>query len=170
MEQHGNVIQIKNIGNVDYSDETTIMLEEGEKKRLVNKKLNLKPGEIIKIDLSKEVPTGIYAVTLPEEYAGKDGSGMELTRKNTLLGVEIQDQRSVIQKSLQGISTITGAVVSATKIVVSRPKLASAIMITLILGIITFYSRDFIIQTVKKNKPNNTNGIFEDFDYKQEKK
>ena len=170
MEYQENVIKITNIGNVDYGEETTIILEEGEKKRLINKKLNLKPGEIFEIDLSKEVPTGTYAITLPEEYVGIDVNGNDVTRTNTLLGVNIQDQRSAVQKTFQGLSGITGAVVEATKTVVSKPKLASAIMITLILGIITFYSRDFIIQKVKKEKPESTDHMFEDFDYQQEKK
>ena len=56
--------------NVDYEDEITILLEDGEDKYLLNEKISLKPGESVSIDLSKEVPQGTY-VNLPGGFNDK---------------------------------------------------------------------------------------------------
>ena len=64
----------------------------------MNKKLNLKPGEILEIDLSKEVKEDVYDITIP---TSKDGS-------KVIEDTKISDNRGVIKKVGQGIGGITG--------------------------------------------------------------
>ncbi|MBI2134613.1 hypothetical protein HYU09_01355 [Candidatus Woesearchaeota archaeon] len=175
MKQENSIVNVENTGNVDYEDETTIILESNDKKYLINKKLNLKPGEIIAIDLSEEVPGGTYDVVLPEEAVGKkdNSTGNETLQEsfgpvNVIKDVLIEDKRDAIKKTADGLKSIAGAVVSTANYVVSKPKLASVILVTIILGVVTYYSRDFIIQKIKGKKPEKeTSHLFSDFDFKE---
>ncbi len=67
MKLVGDVVFIKNIGNVKFNNETTILLEREDKKYIINKKIRLDVGEETTIDLSEEVGSGNYRVTLPPE-------------------------------------------------------------------------------------------------------
>ncbi|MBI2208548.1 hypothetical protein HYU50_03555 [Candidatus Woesearchaeota archaeon] len=179
MKQENNIVHIENTGNVNYDDETTIILEGNDKKYLINKKLDLKPGESIEIDLSKEVPGGTYDVILPEEAveqeepAGENIIANETSQEsfeaaNVIKDVLIEDKRNAIKKIADGLRAVTGAVVSTASYIVSKPKLASIILVTIILGIITYYSRDYITQRIKGNKPGGeTSKLFKDFNFKE---
>ena len=63
----GYTVIVKNVGNVKYNNETTIVVEKENKTYLINKKIKLDVGEESIIDLSKDVPSGNYTVTLPAE-------------------------------------------------------------------------------------------------------
>ena len=170
MKQENNIVNIENTGNVDYDEETTIIMESNDKKYLINKKLELKPGESIAIDLSKEVPGGTYDVILPEEAVEEDDMSNETSQEsigpaNVIKDVPIEDNRNAIRKTADVLKAVTGAVVGTASYVVSKPKLASVILVTIILGVVTYYSRDFIVQKVKGKKPEETSKLFNDFDF-----
>tara|TARA_Y100000294_G_scaffold178065_1_gene207096 strand:- start:686 stop:2221 length:1536 start_codon:yes stop_codon:yes gene_type:complete len=197
MEQEGSLIHITNTGNVDYNDEITIILESDGEKYLINKKLKLELLESITIDLSKEVPQGTYDITLPEDAVEESSDDVEeivndedisdvgeLDDKaeegadeisqevfgpmNVIKDVLIEDNRNVIKKTAGGLSTVTGAVISSAKIIASKPTLASIILVTIILGIITYYNRGFIVNTIKRKKPEDTSELFQDFKYAED--
>lgn len=173
MKQEGNFVYVENVGNVEYEDEVTIILESDENKYLINKKIDLGAGEKITIDLSKEVPQGTYDIILPEETVeepvaedtNESGSQEVIGLKNVIEDVEIDDNRNVVKKIADGMSSITGAVVGAAGYVASKPLLASVVLVLIILGTITHYSWGFIKNRVRGKKEDSTDHIFEDFKY-----
>ena len=146
MRQEGMLVYVENAGNVDYNDKATIMLEAEGENYLVNKKLELKPGETLAIDLSKEVPSGTYDITLPEEA--------------------FEDAANESQLEFGPANMVKGVTISTAKIVASKPTLASMILITIILGITAYYSRGFIIGRIRKK--NDSSKLFKDFKYSKE--
>ena len=161
MRQEGSLVNIENVGNVEYEDEVTIILESDDKKYVINKKVDLKPGEKTTIDLSKEVPQGTYDIVLPEEAVGID--------ENVVIeDVVISDNRSVPKKITGAMSVVTGAVVSTVGYITSRPILASIILSLIVIGTVARYSKDFIINKIK-GKKDNTENLFEDFKFEGKK-
>lgn len=175
MKQEDNFVHVENVGNVEYKDEVTIILESDDKTYLINKKINLEVGEKITIDLSEEVPQGVYDIILPEETVeepvAEDTNESEsqevIGLKNVIEDVPIDDNRNVVKKTADGMSSITGAVVGAAGYVASKPLLASVILVLIILGTITRYSWGFIKNRVRGKKEDSTEHIFEDFKYEQ---
>ena len=171
MKQEGNLVHVENIGNVDYNDETTIVLESDDKNYLINKKLKLEPLEKITIDLSKEVPQGTYDITLPEEAVEEEEESKEvLGPVNVIKDVPIEDNRNVIKKTASGLGAVTGAAISTAGYVASKPLLASTVLITIILGIMVYYGRGAIINRVKRKKEGDTSELFGDFEYDENSK
>ena len=56
----GDILIIRNIGNVDYSDDVQVDLAGDGKSYSIIRKTSLKPNQTISIDLTKEVPAGDY--------------------------------------------------------------------------------------------------------------
>jgi hypothetical protein len=171
MKLQDNFVYIENVGNVEYDDEVTLTLQGDEKNYLINKEINLVPGEKIIIDLSKEVPQGIYDVILPEEAVEEDDTNGEeneniedMPKKNVIENVSIEDNRDVIKKTSHGMSSITGVVVGAADYVASRPTLAAFILIFIILGTVMRYSWGFI-KNRAMGKKEETEHIFDDFKF-----
>ena len=108
MRYGDEIVIIENTGNVDYDDETTIILESGDKKYLINKRINLKPGETTRIDLSKEVPAGTYDIVLPQTEAMAEN---ETFATNIIEDATISDNRPVYKKVGSIVGAVTGAVV-----------------------------------------------------------
>ena len=168
----GEIVIVKNIGNVKYEDKTTIILESEGKKYMIDKKLKLDPGESTTIDLSREVPYGSYSVTLPAEGTAEEDSSAEteeemandeLTKDESTLVMEssnepvvvvedviIEDNRPVHKKTIDGITTITGNVVGAGSKLTSKPFWAVIILIIVVLLVIAYYKRDYIKQKFSK--------------------
>jgi len=153
MKQEGNFVYVENVGNVEYEDEVTIILESDDETYLISRKIDLGAGEEVTIDLSKEVPRGTYDVTLPEEVVVED--------------VVIDDNRNIVKKSAEGMSSIVGAVVGVAGYLASKPLLASVILVLIILGTVTRYSWGFIKNRVKGKEEEDTDHIFDDFKYEQ---
>ena len=184
MQQEKNLIYVENIGNVNYKDEVTIILESDDEKYLINKRINLEPGEKLSIDLSKEVPQGTYDIVLPEEAVedtvksedtGDDSDQTEDSTDvagpvNVIQDVQIDDNRNVIKKTAEGMSSITGAVVGAAGYVASKTTLAAIILVLIILGTVTHYSWGFIKNKVKGKKKESTEDLFEDFKFDDNEK
>ncbi|MEK6950044.1 MAG: hypothetical protein AABX34_07510 [Nanoarchaeota archaeon] len=174
MKQEKGIVYVKNIGNVDYGEEVTILLENDGKKYAINKKISLKPKEQIVIDLSKEVPEGSYEITLP----ALDGSDINRnateeslnTSQNVFSDVPIEDNRNALKKTADGVSAITGAVVGAAGYVASRPALATTILVLIIIGVVLHYSWGFLKERVMGRKKDSTEHLFKDFKYEEENK
>ena len=171
MKQENGIVYIKNIGNIDYDEEATILLENDGKKYAINKKISLKPKEQIVIDLSKEVPEGNYEITLP----ALDGSDISKnateeslnTSQNVFSDVPIEDNRNALKKTVDGVSAITGAVVGAAGYVASRPALATTILILIIIGVVLHYSWGFLKDKVTGRNKDSTEKLFKDFKYEE---
>ena len=166
MKYDDQAVIIENTGNVYYDDETTIVLESGDKKYLINKKIELEPGETLSIELSKEVPSGTYDVVLPQAQAIEEN---ETAKTNVIEDVEISDERSVYKKAASGLGTVTGAVVGAGGYIASRPLLASVILVVIIILIAFYYSKGFILEKIRRKKPEDTNELFKDYKFEDEK-
>jgi len=160
---------VENIGNIPFEDELTFFLESEAKKYPILKKIRVNPGKILDIDLSKEVPLGIYNVLLPikeglgpikekinetlqnavESLQGKNS----LQNENVLAsGVTIRDNRPVYKKVASGISSISGTLVGADGVLAKNPVIAPAILIS-ILGILVFrYGRKPIMRLIRGKK------------------
>ena len=176
MNQDGSFVDVENVGNVDYIDEITIILENNDKKYLINKKIDLKPGEKITIDLSKEVPQGTYDIILPEESVEEDATAVDSNNgsesaqdviglQNVIEDVPIDDNRNAIKKTADGMSSITGAIVGTAGYIASRPALAATILILIISGTVMRYSWGFIKNRVGGKKEDSTEHIFDDFKF-----
>ena len=131
----GETVVIKNIGNVKYEDETTIILESQGKKYMITKKLSLDPGETTTVDLSKEVPYGIYSIT---------GAGVAIE------DVTIHDNRPLHKKTIDGVKTITGSIFGSDSELSSKSVITVIILIVAILLIIAYYKRGHIKQKISK--------------------
>ena len=169
----GGKVKVENVGNLFYDDKTTIVLENEEgKKYMIEKKLNLEPGEVKEIDLSREVPYGRYDVTLPvvsseeetsassgEEAADTGGEEEVVSSEeepNFVENAEIQDNRPVYKKVGSGVGTgfgmVTGAAIGTVGFVSTKPLAASIILVVIILVIVLFYSRDIIKSKIGRVK------------------
>ncbi len=176
MRLEGGIVFIKNIGNVEYNNKTTLILEEGDKTYLINKKIKLDVGEETTIDLSKELPSGTYTVTLPGEtvtiteerivektvekivekevprYIERESEEAEediISEKeiNVVENVEIEDNRPFYKK---GLGFITGGFVAGAGLLLNRPKFASFFMIAIILFIIYYFNRKRFKKIIEK--------------------
>ena len=140
----GDIVYIKNIGNVEFNEKTAIMLEKDGKTFLINKKIKLDVDGETTIDLSKEVPSGSYKVTLPEtEDVVEEGSNQQEVIEN----VEIEDDRSAAAK---GLGAITGGVVAGAGLLLDNPKLATILIIIILLSLIGYFNRESIENVIKK--------------------
>jgi len=176
MSQENGIVTVKNIGNVQYNDEVTIVAESEDNKYLINKKIKLEPGETIVIDISKEVPQGTYDIILPEEKAeaaeqktaaSNESEAVEEVAENVFQDVPIEDNRNVLKKTADGMSAVTGAVVGAAGYIASRPLLASITLVLIILAVVLHYSWGFIKGKVKGENSGKTDHLFNDFNYKK---
>jgi len=93
-EVAGASVILTNTGNVRYENITTIIVTKDGKKIPIEKKVSLKPGESMTLDLSRELEAGTYDVLLP------DGSLAQ--------GVDVADDRPFWKKApLTGYSVAT---------------------------------------------------------------
>ena len=129
VQLEGNLVIIKNIGNVVYKDATTIVLESEDNKYILNRKLNLKPGEVLEIDLSKEVKEDVYDISIP---TSKDGS-------RVIEDAKISDNRGVIKKVGQGLGGITGFSTAAKAKGSNKGYLAFIAIIIIIVVIVGYF-------------------------------
>ncbi len=149
---------IENIGNIPFEDDFTFILENEAKKYPITKKLKIEAGKILGIDLSKEVPLGIYNILAPL----KDGLAPLKDKLNETIGlflgnesvlaseVTIHDNRPIYKKIASGISSITGTLVGADGILSKNPIVAPLLLGAIILIIVVRYGRKPIMKLFKK--------------------
>lgn len=178
MRQENGVVSIKNVGNVDFNEEVTILLEANKKKYVVNKEIKLKPQEETTIDLSKEVPKGSYDITLPNEFTianninnvngSVNGSILNSTEnvstKNIFSNVQVEDNRNTLKKTTGFIFAITGAIADGASYIASRPILATSILTLIILATVLHYSWGFLKGKVLGRKKD-TENLFKDYKF-----
>jgi len=141
----GNIVYVKNIGNVRYNDQATIILETDDgSKYLVNKKIKLEPAETAEFDLSKEVPTGEYNVIVESEVGTEEEVITDTVSEEN---IPIEDGRSVYKKTKQGLIRVTGATIAAVNS--AKGIFASIFMVIIILSTILYYSRDYLKKKIK---------------------
>ncbi len=61
----GDMLVVRNLGNVDYNDAIEVNLESENKDYKIIKETSLKPNQTAFIDLTKEVPAGSYNINVP---------------------------------------------------------------------------------------------------------
>src|SRR3989344_3158321 len=58
-------ILIENTGNVPFIDEIVFILKNNFKSLSLKKEIEIEPGKTFSLDLSKEVPGGVYDILVP---------------------------------------------------------------------------------------------------------
>ncbi len=161
---------IENVGNIPFIDELTFTIQSDLKKYLIAKKVNVDPGKILKIDLSKEVPEGTYKVLTPLKDAITpitekiDESLSDLLSENQNLladDVAIHDNRPLHKKVGSSLSSITGDVIGSDGVFAKNSFLAPLILIAIVLMIVFRYAgkplRNLFKKKDKENNQNNEN-------------
>ena len=171
IKYENETVFIENIGNVPFADELTFLLESELKKYPITKKINVEPGKILDIDLSKEVPLGVYDIKLPikegigpvkekvEDIIHDAAQSAQESIKNLLPqeevladGVEIHDNRPIYKKIGSGLSLISGAIVGADGVLAKNPLIAPMILVTIVLLLVVRYGRKPIMRLIKGKK------------------
>ncbi len=125
------IVKVQNTGNVNYEKYAEIKLIKYGKEITVGKKLSLKPGQELDIDIYKEVPAGTYTVSFLS-----NGNQNDFNDINTL------DERPAIKKAADGIKGVTGAVIGTgedTGLIFKKPFLALFTVIAIIALIVIIY-------------------------------
>ncbi len=112
----GNNLSIRNSGNVKFDNFTTIIAESQGKQFLINKKIFLMPGQIIKFDLSENVKDGSYFVNV--QPSAKDFAVIYIEKNISstegIMNVTVQGHDSFFEKTFRGLSGITGGFLGGT--------------------------------------------------------
>ena len=163
---------IENIGNIPFEDELTFILESELKKYPILKKINVDPGKILSVDLSKEVPFGIYNIKIPikeglepvkekieekvqdaVEYAQETITNLLPEKENILAAdVTIHDNRPAYKKIASGLSSISGALVGSDGVIAKNPLIAPLVLVAIVLLIVFRYGRKPIMRLIKRKK------------------
>lgn len=174
IKYENETVFIENIGNIPFEDELTFILESELKKYPILKKINVEPGKILNIDLSKEVPLGIYDIKLPikegiEPIKEKINETVQslaeslqesisnlLPEKESVLAddVTIHDNRPVYKKIASGLSSISGALVGADGLLAKNPLIAPITLVVIVLLIIFRYGRKPLMRLIRGKKDN----------------
>ncbi len=127
VNMEGEIVYIKNIGNVKYDDVAELNLYGADKNYFLSKEIVLDVAESMQIDLSKEVPTDNYNIDLAvQDEVFSVGEN-----------ISVEDKRTIFGK-------ITGAAVVDGGLISKNPLVASIFLLLIIAGITVFY--------IKKNK------------------
>ncbi len=164
LKYENETVMIENTGNILFEDELTFFLESESKKYPIIKKIKIDPGKILGIDLSKEVPLGIYNVTLPfrkgiaavKEKINETIEGLFQTQDsnaNVLAAdVTIHDNRPVYKKLASELSSISGSIVGSNGVLAKNPVIAPGVLIVIILVVAVRYGRKPIMRMIKGKK------------------
>lgn len=150
VSQQGQSIIFTNAGNIPIEEEITL-LAQGKRTYAIRKTLDLKPGESSSIDLGKELPSGTYDIVLPEgmRFSGADDAQGTAT---VAKGVQVQDARSAMKKFSEGVGATTAAVVGADGILTRNPWYAPLLLITIIVLLTAYYSRNLWVPLVSRRR------------------
>lgn len=177
--RYGNeTILIENVGNIPFEDELTFILESGLNKYPITKKIKVEPGKMVAIDLSKEVPLGIYNVLSPiRESIGYAKEKINETVSSLLpekedfvtivpnpslrgiaANVTIHDNRHIYKKIAGSLSSISGSLVGADGILTKNPLAGPMILATVVLLIILRYGGKPLLKLIKGKKNDDSKG------------
>lgn len=170
------IVSIENIGNVPFEDELTFILKSDSKKYPITKEISVEPSKLVNIDLSKEVPLGIYDIKMSvqegiepvkdkvEEViqgiadSAKDNignlmPGSDEANENLLAdNVEIRDNRPIYKKVATGLGSISGALVGSDGVLAKNPLIAPITLVAIVLLLVFRYGRKPIMALIKGKK------------------
>lgn len=169
IKYENETVFVENIGNIPFEDELTFILESELKKYPITKSISVDPSKVLAIDLSKEVPLGIYDVKIPfkegieplkdkigdiiKDIAESTENLPEKTENNVLAAdVEIHDNRPVYKKIASGLSSISGALVGADGVLAKNPLIAPIALTVIVLLLVFRYGRKPIMNLIKGKK------------------
>ena len=143
IEQQGESVAVENVGNVPYKEEVSIVAEGDGKSYYIKKKIELEPGEVGMIELSKEVPYGHYDVLIPQLTAQLLAENETVEEQLLAENVEIHDERSTFKKAGSGLKGVTGNIIGSEGIITRNGWAAPVLLVSVIVVIGLYYSRDF---------------------------
>lgn len=172
IKYENETVFVENIGNVPFEDELTFILESELKKYPITKSIKVDPSKMLAIDLSKEVPLGIYNIKLPvregiepvKDKVGEvikdivESAGQNLVTGRTEEGnvlaadVEIHDNRPVYKKIVTGISSLSIALIGSDGLLAKNPLIAPITLVAIVLLLVFRYGRKPIMNFIKGKK------------------
>lgn len=161
IKYENETVYIENIGNVPFEDELTFILESELKKYPITKNIKIEPGKIMNIDLSKEVPLGVYNILIPineqirtvAENINETFGNLLPEKKDVLAeNTTIHDNRPAYKKIASGLSSISGALVGADGVLAKNPLIAPIILVAILSLIILRYGRKPIMRLIRGKK------------------
>ena len=173
IKYENETVFIENIGNVPFEDELTFILESELKKYPIIKKIIIEPSKVMSIDLSKEIPLGVYDVKIPikeglepiKEKVGETVQNIAETAQESLsnllpqesvlaANVTIHDNRPFYKKVTGGLSSIKVTLVGANGLLAKNPLVAPIILTLIVLLLVFRYGRKPIMRMIKGKKDN----------------
>src|SRR3989338_2926131 len=163
---------VENIGNVLFEDELSFVLQSSSNKYPIIRMVKIEPGKTLVMDLSKEVPFGIYDILFPL----KEGFDLVSEKLNITLGnlapqnaldlsgflpgkddvladdVVIHDNRPVYKKVASGFSSVSTFLVGADGVLTKNPIVAPMIILSIILLIFIRYAGKPILRMLRRDK------------------
>ena len=154
---------VENVGNVPFVDELTFFLQNELKKYAITKKISVNPGKILSIDLSKEVPFGIYNIIAPlkegleplkeslnetlQSFFGNE------TAENVLASdIVIHDNRPLYKRIGTVLSSISGSITGTNGLLARNPFIAPITLLIILSLIIFRYGRKPLMNFFRKKK------------------
>lgn len=163
VKYENETVFIENIGNIPFEDRLTFIIQNELKKYPITKNINVDPGKILNIDLSREVPLGIYNVMLPikegiqslKEKINETLSSL-LPEKEDILAadVTIHDNRPVYKKIASGLSSVSGSLVGANGLLANNPLITPIILVVILSFLVFRYGRKPIMGIIRRRKSN----------------
>jgi len=148
--KYGNEsVFVENIGNIPFIDELTFVIQNQLKKYFVSRNVEIEPGKGISIDLSKEVPLGIYdimsslgieSITFPE-------AGEFLAKNET-----IHDNRPAYKKLGSGLFSMSGILIGSEGLLTKNPLVGPLILSGIALLIVFRYGRKPLMKLIRGRK------------------
>ena len=158
---------LENTGNVPFIDELTFVLQNELKKYLVTKKISIDPGKVLSIDLSKEVPEGIYSIFLPlkkdieaiikkinqtaqdlSNFADGNNTLQKILADNAM----IHDNRPIYKRVASGLHSFSASLTGSNGAITKIPWLAPLIFVSILLILLVRYGRKPIAGIYRKIK------------------
>ncbi len=162
IKYENETVLIENTGNIPFIEELTFILESELKKYPITKEVSVEPGKLLRIDMSKEVPQGVYDIIVPiinetvqniVDSSEEILSAQLLEHENVLAAnVTIHDNRPAYKKVASGLASISGALVGAEGVLTKSPLTAPMILVGIILILVFRYGRKPIMRLLKRKK------------------
>ncbi len=158
--QYGNeTIIVQNMGNVPFQDKLTFIIQNAAGKFSITKDVSVDPAKLLQIDLSQEVPFGIYDIILNKSsndsiQDAKAFLASSARDAGSILAnsVTIHDNRPVYKKIAGGFSHASGALVGTKGMLTRNPSIASLIIIILVGIIVIYYGRRPLMKLIRREK------------------
>ena len=171
IKYYNESVSVENIGNVVFEDELTFVLEGVSKKYPLTRKVKIEPGKTLILDLSKEVPYGVYDILVPIKEGidvitdninktfgslieeGLNISGFSTGEKDILAdGVVIHDNRPVYKKFAGRLASVSTFLVGADGILTKNPIIAPMLILVILVLIFIRYGGKPLLRLMRRRK------------------